>query len=358
MPQLSVVTPCYNEEENVADLYEQVKAVIEGLPGYTYEHIFIDNASVDHTVDRLRELAARDTRVKVIVNARNFGHIRSPYYALLQGTGDAVILMAADLQDPPPLLVEFVKKWEEGFKIVAAIKTQSEESSVMYAIRSLYYRIVTRMAEVQLLQHFTGFGLYDQRIVAILRTIVDPYPYLRGLISEVGYDIARVSFKQPTRKRGITKNNFYTLYDMAMLGITSHSKVPLRLAALGGFFCSAFSLTVGLGYLLAKLIFWNKFEIGVAPAVIGLFLFSSALLFFVGMLGEYIASIHGHVRLMPLVVERERINFPPDRMTSLAQPCVPPPPAVRAPVPARVAAEAVVAPPDPFSPPPAIPRQE
>jgi glycosyltransferase involved in cell wall biosynthesis len=348
MPQLSVVTPCYNEEENVADLYEQLKVVLEALPGYTFEIIFIDNASVDRTVPRLRELAARDPRVRVIVNARNFGHIRSPYYALLQGTGDAVIQMASDLQDPPALIVEFVKKWEEGFKVVAAIKTQSEESRLMYAIRTLYYRLVTRMAEVQLLQHFTGFGLYDRHIVEILRTVVDPYPYLRGLISEVGYDIARVSFKQPTRKRGKTKNNFYTLYDMAILGITSHSKLPLRLAALGGFFCSAFSLFVGLAYLVAKLLFWRKFELGVAPVVVGLFLLSSALLFFVGMLGEYIAAIHSHVRQIPLVVERERINFPPERLVSLARPCAPPPPplATSSPAPGTRRSYAPVLPPD------------
>ena len=326
MPHLSVVSPCYNEEDNVVDLYEQVRAVLEGLQGYTFEFIFIDNASVDGTVARLKELAARDERVRVIVNARNFGHIRSPYYALLQGTGDAVIQMASDLQDPPTLLVDFVKKWEEGSKVVAAIKTQSEESWLMYMIRSVYYKLISRIADVQLLEHFTGFGLYDQRIVEILRRIEDPYPYLRGLISEVGYDIARVPFKQPLRKRGKTKNNFYTLYDMALLGITSHSKLPLRLASLGGFFCSAMSLFVGLAYLVAKLVFWRKFELGVAPVVVGLFLLSSALLFFVGMLGEYIASIHSHVRQLPLVVERERVNFPPERMQSLARPCAPPPP--------------------------------
>jgi glycosyltransferase involved in cell wall biosynthesis len=351
MPHLSIVTPCYNEEENVADLYEQVKAVLEALPGYTYEHIFIDNASRDRTVECLRELAARDERVRIIINARNFGHIRSPYYALLQGTGDAVILIVADLQDPPALLPEFVKKWEQGSKVVAGIKTQSEESRLMYALRSLYYGLVSRMADVQLLQHFTGFGLYDRHIIEILRTIEDPYPYLRGLISEVGYDIERIPYKQPVRKRGKTKNNFYTLYDMAILGITSHSKLPLRLAALAGFACSAMSLLVAMAYLVAKLVFWKKFELGTAPVVVGLFLLSSALLFFVGMLGEYISSIHSRVRRMPLVVERERVNFPSDRMKSLAHPCVPPPPAASssAPQPAagREPAPRVMSPPSP-----------
>jgi glycosyltransferase involved in cell wall biosynthesis len=325
MPHLSIVTPCYNEEANVADLFAQVKAVLEGLAGYTYEHIFIDNASTDATVARLRELVAQDARVRVIVNARNFGHIRSPYYALLQGTGDAVILMAADLQDPPPVLLEFVKKWEEGFKIVAGVKTSSEESRLMYAIRTLYYRTVTSLADMNLLQHFTGFGLYDRRVIEVLRTIEDPYPYLRGLVSEIGFDVATVPFTQPRRKRGKTSNNFYTLYDMAMLGITSHSKVPLRIASMGGFIASAMSAFVGFCYLLGKLLFWNKFELGLAPAVVGLFLMSSALLFFVGILGEYIAVIHTHVRRLPLVVERERINFPLDRRESLAKPAAPPP---------------------------------
>jgi glycosyltransferase involved in cell wall biosynthesis len=263
--------------------------------------------------------------VRIIINARNFGHIRSPYYALLQGTGDAVILMAADLQDPPSLLPELVKKWEEGSKVVAAIKTQSEESRVMYAIRSLYYGLITRLSSVELLEHFTGFGLYDRRIIEILRTIEDPYPYLRGLISEVGYDIARVPFKQPVRKRGKTANNFYTLYDMAILGIVSHSNFPIRVAALAGFLCSGLSLFVALAYLVAKLAFWSKIELGNSPMVIGLFLLSSALLFFVGMVGEYVLAIHSRVRRLPLVVERERINFPPERMASRAHPCVPPP---------------------------------
>jgi len=329
MPHLSLVTPCYNEEANVVDLYEQVKAVVEKLEGYTYEHIFIDNASTDDTVGKLRELAAKDERVRVIINARNFGHIRSPYYALLQGTGDAVILLAADLQDPPPVIAELVAKWEEGAKVVAAIKTSSEESRIMYAIRTLYYRLVTRLADVKLLQHFTGFGLYDQHIIKILRGIDDPYPYLRGIISEIGFDVARVSFKQPQRKRGKTSNNFYTLYDMAMLGITSHSRIPMRMASMAGFFASVLSALVGFGYLVAKLLFWYKFELGLAPVVVGLFLMSSALLFFVGMLGEYVSSIYVHVRKIPLVLERERINFPADRMESLAPLSGPPPPPPR-----------------------------
>lgn len=326
MPHVSVVTGCYNEEANVADLYDQVKAAIESLPGYTFELIFIDNASKDDTVARLRELTKRDARVRAIVNARNFGHIRSPYYALLQSQGDVTIAMASDLQDPPSLIPEFIKKWEEGYKIVAAVKTSSHESKVMYLFRSLYYRLIKRMADVELLQHFTGFGLYDRRIVDVFRSIEDPYPYLRGLISEVGYEVAKVPFTQPLRQKGKTKTNFYVLYDMAMLGITTHSRIPMRLASMAGFILSALSAFVGLCYLVAKLIFWSQFQLGLAPLVIGVFLMSSALLFVVGVLGEYVASIQQHVRKLPLVVERERINFPADRRTSLARPCAPPPP--------------------------------
>lgn len=331
MPHISVVAGCYNEEGNVEDLYERVKAAVESLPEahgrYTFELLLIDNASTDGTIERLRALAARDERVKVIVNARNFGHIRSPYYALLQSEGDVTIAMASDLQDPPELIPEFVKKWEEGFKIVAAVKTGAAESRLMWIFRTIYYRLVSRMASVELIQHFTGFGLYDRRVIEVLRAIEDPYPYLRGLISEIGFDIARVPFTQPERKHGKTKANFYVLYDMAMLGITTHSRIPMRLASMAGFLLSGFCAFVGLLYLVAKLVFWSQFQLGLAPVVIGSFLMSSALLFFVGVLGEYVASIQQHVRKLPLVVERERINFPPDRMTSRARPCAPPPPA-------------------------------
>jgi glycosyltransferase involved in cell wall biosynthesis len=325
MPHISVVAGCFNEEANVGDLYDQVKAAIDTLPGYTFELLLIDNASTDATVERIRELVEKDDRVRAIVNARNFGHIRSPYYALLQSEGDVTIAMASDLQDPPSLIPEFVKKWEEGYKIVAAIKTDAAESGLMYFLRSLYYRLATRIADVQLLQHFTGFGLYDRRVIEVLRSIEDPYPYLRGLISEIGFDVARIPFKQPLRKKGKTKTNFYVLYDMAMLGITTHSRIPMRLASMAGFLLSAASAFVGFLYLVAKLVFWNQFQLGLAPVVIGTFMMSSAILFFIGVLGEYVASIQQHVRRLPLVVERERINFPSDRLGSRGRPCAPPP---------------------------------
>jgi glycosyltransferase involved in cell wall biosynthesis len=309
MKHISVVTPCWNEELNVEVLYEEVKKVFASLPGYTYEHIFIDNASKDQTVPILRRIAATDKNVRVIVNARNFGHIRSPYYALLQTSGDAVVSLAADLQDPPSMIVDFLRKWEEGFKIVTAVKTTSQESRLMFALRKLYYGLIGRLAEIELVKNFTGFGLYDRRVIEILKTLDDPYPYFRGLICDIGFERATLEYVQPVRKRGKTKNSFFTLFDMAMLGITNHSKVPLRLATMSGFALSMLSLLVAAGYATYKLIFWNRFTVGMAPVVIGLFFFASVQLFFVGVVGEYIGAIHTQVLTRPLVIERERINF-------------------------------------------------
>lgn len=309
MKTISIVTPCYNEEENVRELYTQVKAVFAEMPDYIYEHIFIDNASKDNTVAILKDIAKNDPNAKIIVNSRNFGHIRSPYHALLQAEGDAAILLVADLQDPPGMIKDFVAKWEEGYKVVLGVKSQSHESPVMFAIRKMYYNFINRVSEIELTKNNTGFGLYDKQIIQILKEIGDPYPYFRGLISDIGFESYKIEYIQPVRKRGITKNNFYTLYDIAMLGITNHSKIPLRLAAMLGFAMSALSLLVALGYLLAKLIFWNYFTLGTAPLIIGLFLFSSVQLFFIGIIGEYIGSIHTQVLKRPLVVEKERINF-------------------------------------------------
>lgn len=309
MPLISVVSPCYNEEENVEEVYRQVKEVFDSLPGYTYEHIFIDNASRDKTVNILKMLAKDDPNLKVIVNSRNFGHIRSPYHALLQAKGDAVVLLVSDLQDPPTLIKDFIDKWEEGYKVVLGVKTQSRETPAMFLVRKMYYEFIGRLSDIELTKNNTGFGLYDQKVVDILRGLDEPYPYFRGLVSEIGFESAKIEYIQPARTRGITSNNFYTLYDIAMLGITNHSKVPLRLATMLGFFMSAVSLMIALGYLVAKLVFWNWFSIGVAPIVIGLFFFSSVQLFFIGIIGEYIGSIHTQVLKRPLVIEEERINF-------------------------------------------------
>lgn len=309
MKLISVVTPCYNEQDNVEDIYKQVKTVFADMPQYRYEHIFIDNASVDKTVALLRSIAHKDKNVKIILNARNFGHIRSPYHAMLQAQGDAVILIVADLQDPPNLIKEFVQKWEEGYKIVIGTKPESQESKLMYGIRRMYYNFVTRIADVKLIKNFTGFGLYDRQVIHVLRSFDEPYPYFRGLIADTGFDIASIPYNQPRRKRGITKNNFYTLYDIAMLGITSYSKVPLRLATMAGFIFSMISLAISVIYLFLKLLYWNQFTAGIAPVLIGVFFFSSVQLFFIGLLGEYILSIQTRIIKRPLVIEKERVNF-------------------------------------------------
>ena len=287
----------------------RVVKVMAALPEYDYELIIIDNASTDGTQETLRRLAAENPRLKVILNARNFGHIRSPFHGMMQGAGDAVVYLASDLQEPPELITDFVKKWEEGAKAVVAIKDSSDESPLFFAVRRLYYRLVERLAETKTIQNFTGFGLYDRVIMEYCRGLKDPYPYFRGLIAEVGLPVERVSYHQPLRTRGFTKNNLYTLYDIAMLGITNFSKVPLRIAAMLGFAMALLSLIVALVYFVYKLVFWYSLPVGTAPLVIGLFFFASVQLFFIGILGEYIGAIHTQVLKRPLVVEKERINF-------------------------------------------------
>ncbi len=309
MKLISIVTPCFNEEENVDLLTERIRAVFETLPQYAYEHIFIDNASSDRTVEKVKAQAAKDKRVKLIVNARNFGHIRSPVYGLLAARGDAVVCMASDLQDPPELIKEFLIKWEEGFKAVAAVKTASKESLAMWLVRLTYYKFIGRISEVKLIENFTGFGLYDRVVLEEVRKTEDQYPYFRGLIPDLGFEIAKITYTQPNRYRGITKNNFFTLYDMAMLGITSHSKAPIRLATMAGFALALLSLMVSVAYLILKIVRWNDFELGLAPLLSGMFFFMSIQLFFLGVLGEYVAAIHTQVLKRPLVVERERVNF-------------------------------------------------
>jgi polyisoprenyl-phosphate glycosyltransferase len=309
MKLITIVTPCFNEQENIEKIYQAVKAIFKTLPQYRYEHLFIDNASTDGTVESLKRIAQKNKNLKIIVNTRNFGGVRSHHHGLLSAQGDAVIFMAADFQDPPDMIPLFLKEWESGYKVVAAVKPSSQESKIMFAARRLYYRLVTRMADVKLIQNFTGFGLYDKKVIEILRTIEDPYPYFRGLISEIGFDVATVPFEQPKRARGISSTNFYSLYDFAMLGITSHSKVPLRIATMLGFLLSSLSLLLSLVYLILKLIFWNHFALGTAPIIISIFFFSAVQLFFIGLLGEYISMIHMRLLKRPLVVEKERINF-------------------------------------------------
>ena len=309
MKKVSIVTPCYNEESNVGPLCARVKELFLKLGSYDYEHIFIDNASADGTQDALRRLAAADKKVKVILNTRNFGHIRSPYHAFSQISGDVFIPLAADFQDPPGLIEEFLRKWEEGCQVVLAVKTNSGESWLMFAARKLYYDLIGKLAEVNIVKNNTGFGLYDKRVMEELRKLDEPYPFFRGLVAELGLKTARVEYFQPGRKRGLTKNNFYVLYDMGMLGIINHSKVPLRLAVFSGFLLAGLNLAVALGYLAYKLLYWNSFSVGVAPVVIGLFFFSSVQLIFLGVIGEYIGAIYTQTLKRPLVIEKERINF-------------------------------------------------
>lgn len=311
MPLISIITPCFNEEDNIEELHRRIAAQFVGIPDCDYEHIFIDNASTDGTVAAIRRLANADSHVKAIVNSRNFGHIRSPMYALLQATGDAVITMASDLQDPPELIPAFIAKWREGFRVVVGVKPQSLETPLMAFVRSSYYRTIGRIADVSLIPNFTGFGLYDRSVVEIARRYDDPYPYFRGMVADIGFPHAEIPYEKPLRLRGITKNNFYTLYDLAMLGITSHSKMPLRLATMAGFSLSLVSLLIALAYLGLKLAYWDRFGLGMAPVLIGMFFLASVQLFFIGILGEYIASIHTQVQKRPLVIERERINFEP-----------------------------------------------
>jgi glycosyltransferase involved in cell wall biosynthesis len=307
---ISIVSPCYNEEGNVETLIDRVRTIFAGLPQYRYEHIIIDNHSTDRTVEILRDEARKDANVKVIVNARNFGHIRSPQHAIMEASGDAVIVLLSDLQDPPEMILDFLREWEAGWPIVVGIKSTSDENSVMYRIRSVYYKTVARLTDVKVLEHFTGFGLYDRQVVDILkRDFQDPQPYFRGQIAEIGLPHKALEYNQKRRMRGITKNNFYTLYDMAMLGITNLSKVPLRLVVFGGFVCAVLSLVAGFLYLIAKLIFWNQFQLGLAPTMIGLFFLGSVQLVAIGIIGEYVGSIHTIVQDRPLVTEKERINF-------------------------------------------------
>jgi glycosyltransferase involved in cell wall biosynthesis len=308
MSLISIISPCYNEEENVQSLYERITASMRGL-NHDYELILIDNASTDHTVEVLRKICELDKRVKVIVNTRNFGQIRSPYHALFQISGDAVVCMAADLQDPPERIPEFIQKWEEGYQIIIGVKTRSQETRLFYLLRSLYYKILRTLSDVPLIENFTGFGLYDRQVVEDLRKLDDPYPYFRGLIADLGYPRAHVEFTQPIRTRGISKNNFYTLYDIAMLGMTGYTKIPLRLATMLGFISAAISFLVGLVYLIYKLLFWFQFQLGSAPLVIGLFFLGSVQLLFLGIVGEYIGAIYTQVMKRPLVIEKERINF-------------------------------------------------
>jgi glycosyltransferase involved in cell wall biosynthesis len=308
---ISIVTPCLNEEENVMELYERIKAVFENLPDYNYEHIFIDNSSTDKTVEIIKNIATNDKNIKLIVNTRDFGQTRPPIHAIFQAKGEAVIGLCSDLEDPPELIPEFIKKWEEGAKIVMGIKKSTKDSLLMSLCRKTFYKIMELLSDsnVKQIKNFTGFGLYDRQAVELMKKVDDPCPYIRGLISDIGLEPAFVLFDKPARKRGLTKNNFFTLYDMAILGITSYSRMPLRIATMAGFCLSILSLIVAIIYLIAKLCFWYFFPAGTAPMLISIFFFSSVQLFFIGIIGEYLGFMHLRLLKRPLVFEKERINF-------------------------------------------------
>lgn len=307
---VGVVLPCYNEEGNIDELYERLTTVFAGLPQYTYELLFVDNASSDATVEKIKSLIVRDPRVRLIVNARNFGHIRSPFHGMMESAGDCVIVMCTDLQDPPELIPQLLEHWQRGASMALGQKRTSHESTAFFALRSLYYKVAKALAEVPLLEHVTGFGLYDRRVIEIMRGFSDPYPYGRGMIAEIGLPYVTIPYDQPLRRRGITKNNFHTLLDLALLGITSYSRTPLRLATILGFALSGLSLAVAVGFLVLKIVFWYSLPAGYAPAVIGIFFLGSVQIFLVGVLGEYISATLTHARQRPLVVERDRISRP------------------------------------------------
>ncbi|MGI6012160.1 MAG: glycosyltransferase [Ruminococcus sp.] len=308
--KISVVIPTYNEEANVIPLSSAiVKVMEEELSNYDYEIIFIDNHSKDSTQQKLRELCRENRKIKAIFNARNFGQMRSPVHGLKQATGDCVIRMCADFQDPVEMIVQFVREWESGYKIVIGVKKASKEKKIMYWIRSCYYKLIKKITDIDHIEHFTGFGLYDKAFVDVVRSLHDPMPYLRGIIAELGFDYKAIPYVQQKRRAGKSKNNFYTLYDYAMVGITSYSKVVMRLATFLGFSVAALSFLAGVFYLVLKIIYWDRFSAGVAPMLIGIFFLGALQLFFIGFLGEYVLSINTRVLDRPLVVEEERLNF-------------------------------------------------
>ena len=306
--KISIVTPTYNEIENIEQIYSEIKKILENI-GCDYEHLIIDNSSTDGTIDKIKKLAKQDKRLKVIINSKNFGHIRSPFYGLLQTTGDATILMASDFQDPPELIKDYIKLWKEGNKIVLAQKNKSKENIGIFYLRKIFYRFLNFISEDDLTKDTTGSGIFDKSVVSKLKEIRDPYPYFRGLISELSNDIKTIKFEQPKRQKGYTKNNIFTLYDIGILGIVKHSRKPMRLLIILGFLSSIISILIGIFYLIYNILFWNTFSVGLAPIIIGIFFISSIQITLLGLLGEYVGVILLHQRNMPLVIEKERINF-------------------------------------------------
>ncbi len=315
MKKISVLVPCYNEKENIVPISRAITKEIETkLPQYDYELVFIDNCSTDGTRDLLRGICSENPKIKAILNARNFGQFNSPFHGMCQTTGDCTITMCCDFQDPIEMIPKFIKEWEKGYKIVSAIKSSSKENGFIYFLRTVYYKMIRKMSDVEMIEHFTGFGLYDKSFIALLKDLDDPIPFIRGIVAEFGYKRKELEYEQPQRKAGRTHNNWYSLYDAAMLSITSYTKVGLRLATFGGAIGSILSFVVAVAYFIMKLMWWDKFPAGMTPLIIGVFGLGSIQLLFIGLLGEYVMNINTRVMHRPLVVEEERINFQKDKI--------------------------------------------
>ena len=309
MKRVSIMIPCYNEEQNVVEISKAVVNQMELLPQYDYELLFIDNCSTDNTRTLLRTICRENKKIKAIFNVKNFGQFNSPYYGICQTTGDCAIMLCADFQDPVELIPVFLKYWEDGYQIVCGKKVSSKESKIMYNLRTFYYKMIKKFSAVEQIEHFTGFGLYDKSFIDIMRKLKDPTPFLRGIVAELGGKRMEVPYEQAKRRSGKTHNNFYTLYDAAMLSFTSYTKVGLRIASITGFAISIISALIGIVYLIMKLIWWDRFPGGTIPTLISITFIGSVQLFFLGFLGEYIMSINNRIMNRPLVIEEERLNF-------------------------------------------------
>lgn len=309
MKKISVLVPCYNEEENIILIGNAIIEQLDRLDAYDYELIFIDNCSKDKTREKIENLCSKNKKIKAIFNAKNFGQFNSPYYGMLQATGDCVIPICADFQDPVELIPKFIAEWEKGYKIVCGIKKTSRENKIMRFLRTCYYKLIKKMSDVEQIENFTGFALYDKDFINVLRNLDDPTPFIRGIVAELGFDRKEVEYEQPKRRAGKTSNNFYTLYDAAMLSFTSYTKIGLRMATFLGAIISVVSFIIGLVYLVLKLIYWDTFPAGATPTLIGIFFFGAIQLFFIGFIGEYVMAINMRVMKRPLVIEKRRINF-------------------------------------------------
>lgn len=309
MKKISVMVPTYNEEENVVPLSEAIIEQLEKLPQYDYELLFIDNDSKDTTREKLEMLCKGNPKIKAIFNAKNFGQFNSPFYGMLQTTGDCTISMCADFQDPVEMIPKFIHEWEQGYKIVSAIKTTSKENPIMRFLRTCYYKLIKKMSDVEQIEHFTGFGLYDKSFINVLRELDDPMPFLRGIVAELGYKRKDIPYEQQKRRAGKTSNNWYRLYDAAMLSFTSYTKIGMRIATIIGFIISFISVAIGFVYLILKLIYWDSFSMGNAPMLIGIFVLGGIQIFFIGLLGEYVLNINSRMMKRPLVIEERRLNF-------------------------------------------------